>query len=239
MSPLSVAIADFNGDGHQDVAVADACGTDPTCISNGSVGILLGNGDGTLQPRVDYPSTGLDTARLTIGDFNGDRNPDVVAMNAQVTSISVFLGKGDGTLQPGVDYIAGLVPIWATVADFNHDRAQDIAVADELGAEVSVFLNSGGTRTNLSSNPNPSQLNQPVTFTATVIPTLSGYGTPTGLIAFIVDSKQVGKARLVSGSATFTTSSLPAGRHMVRAIYSGDSQYNSNFSTALLQVVKP
>jgi len=48
MFPLSVAVSDFNGDGHADLAIANPCGTDPTCVSPGGVGIMLGNGDGTF-----------------------------------------------------------------------------------------------------------------------------------------------------------------------------------------------
>jgi hypothetical protein len=55
--PLSVALGDFNHDGRPDVAVALPCGTDQTCVSAGAVGVLLGNGDGTLQPIVDYAAT--------------------------------------------------------------------------------------------------------------------------------------------------------------------------------------
>ena len=41
--PGSVAVADFNGDGKQDLAVAE--------LNPGSVSVLLGQGDGTFQVR--------------------------------------------------------------------------------------------------------------------------------------------------------------------------------------------
>jgi hypothetical protein len=44
----SVAVADVNGDGKPDVVVANYC-ADFNCRTNGSVGVLLGNGDGTFQ----------------------------------------------------------------------------------------------------------------------------------------------------------------------------------------------
>jgi Big-like domain-containing protein/VCBS repeat protein len=239
MFPLSVALADFDGDGHPDLAVAQPCGADPTCVSNGAVGILLGNGDGTFQPFVSYLSTGLNTVRLTVGDFNGDHYSDVVALNAQATDITVFLGSGDGTLQPGIDYTVGLVPIWAVVADFNRDRAPDLAVANEFGFDVSVLLNSGGTKMSLTSTPNPSRVGQTVTFTVTVAATLSGYGTPTGTVTFTSGGKTLGTAPLVGGTAAVMSANLPVGRNVVRANYSGDAQYNPNISAPLAQTVKP
>src|SRR5438552_1732439 len=52
--PLEVAVADFNGDGAPDLVLDLPCGTDSSCVSNGGVGVLLGNGDGTFQSVVNY-----------------------------------------------------------------------------------------------------------------------------------------------------------------------------------------
>jgi hypothetical protein len=45
--PWATAVADFNGDGIPDIAVADGV---PTAVS-----ILLGKGDGTFRPQIEYP----------------------------------------------------------------------------------------------------------------------------------------------------------------------------------------
>jgi hypothetical protein len=238
MFPLSVSLADFNADGHPDIAVALPCGTDVTCVSNGGVGVLLGNGDGTFQSVANYASTGLDTARLTVGDFNGDGHADVVATNSQVSDITVFMANADGTLQSGIDYVVSTVPIWVAVADFNRDHALDLAVANELGSALSVLLNSGGTRIALSSTPNPSKAGQPVTFGARVAGSLHGYGVPTGTVTFASGGKALGTAALVKGVATFTTNRLPAGNDQIQATYPGDKQYNPNFSAPIIQRVR-
>src|SRR5947209_1327309 len=47
LSPRSVAVADFNGDGRPDLAVANAGCSE--CNRGGSVSVLLGNGDGSFQ----------------------------------------------------------------------------------------------------------------------------------------------------------------------------------------------
>ena len=71
----AVATGDFNGDGKLDLAVA-AWGTDQ-CDTPGSASILLGNGDGTFQPQVDY-AVGICPISVAVGDFNADGKQDLV-----------------------------------------------------------------------------------------------------------------------------------------------------------------
>jgi hypothetical protein len=54
----SFAVGDVNGDGKPDLVVANQCGNDSSCVttSNGTVGVLLGNGDGNFQTAVTYSS---------------------------------------------------------------------------------------------------------------------------------------------------------------------------------------
>ena len=47
--PISVAIADLNGDGKPDVVVANSNQSSCGDTANGGIGVLLGNGDGTFQ----------------------------------------------------------------------------------------------------------------------------------------------------------------------------------------------
>ena len=58
-----VAVADLNGDGKLDVVVVDRGGS--VCCSNGYVGVLLGNGDGTFAAPVTYP-TGIAPVALLV-----------------------------------------------------------------------------------------------------------------------------------------------------------------------------
>jgi hypothetical protein len=141
--PLTVGVADFNRDGHRDLVLTLPCGTDGTCVTNGGVGVLLGNGDGTFQSVVVYVGLGLDTAILGVGDLNGDRRADVVALDYQTADVTVFLGNGDGTLQPGVSFPVGVNPISVAIADFNGDRATDMAVVCQITNNVVVLLNTG------------------------------------------------------------------------------------------------
>ena len=143
--PLAVEAADFNHDGNPDLVLTLPCGTDTTCVTNGGVGILFGKGDGSFGEVRTYVGTGLDTVRLGVGDFNGDGNPDVVALNYQDGTITVFPGKPDGRLKAGVPFTVGINPLSVTVADFNGDGGTDMAVANQLSDTLSVFLNKRGS----------------------------------------------------------------------------------------------
>ncbi|NUV77848.1 Ig-like domain-containing protein, partial [Streptomyces fungicidicus] len=81
--------------------------------------------------------------------------------------------------------------------------------------------------TTVTSAPDPSLFGQPVTFTATVQPELTGGPVPTGTVDFSVDSVFVGTGSLdANGNAQYTTSDLDVGLHAVEATYQGDVEYD-------------
>jgi len=147
VDPTWVGLGDFNGDGKLDLAVSDQnCANGPPCPP-GFVSILLGSGDGTFQPHVDYQTAqGAEAPNgVAVGDFNNDGNLDLaVAAGAGGggTQVSVLLGNGDGTFQSGVNYTAGLNPAAIATADFNHDGKLDLAVVNNIGS-VSILLGKG------------------------------------------------------------------------------------------------
>ncbi len=94
---------------------------------------------------------------------------------------------------------------------------------------------TGGTATvTLTSTPNPSFVNQSVTFTAVV----SGSGaTPTGSVTFEEGTTSLGTGTLSAGKASLTTAFSSAGSFSIVANYSGDGNYNAASSAPLTQVV--
>jgi hypothetical protein len=109
-SPASIAIADFNGDGELDMAIANSQGI--------GVRVWMGNGDGTFQRGADYP-TAFPTWVIA-ADLNGDGKIDLAAANFLFSSgATVFLGNGDGTFQAGTFYSASDEPRSLAVGDFN------------------------------------------------------------------------------------------------------------------------
>jgi hypothetical protein len=106
------------------------------------VSVLLGNGNGTFQPAVNYAVSY--PRSVAVGDFNGDGKPDLAVANAGSNSVSVLLGNGDGTFQAAVTYAAGNYPRSVAVGDFNGDGKQDLAVATVYGVRV-LLGNGNGT----------------------------------------------------------------------------------------------
>ncbi len=139
--PLEVAVADFNGDEKADLALDLPCGTDSSCVSNGGVGVLLGNGDGTFKTVVTYAATGMDTARAATGFFANPNIPDIVALNYNSSDITVFKGKGDGTFAAGKTFEVGGNPVSVGAGDLNGDGVDDAVVLNEANRNASVLLN--------------------------------------------------------------------------------------------------
>jgi len=121
-TPVAQVAGDFNGDGKADLAVVNQ--------GSNTVSILLGNGDGTFQPKTDY-ATGTTPVGIAVGDFNGDGKVDLAVANLGAKSISILLGSGDGTFLPKTDVPLPLTPYALTVADFNGDGKADIAVTTQ------------------------------------------------------------------------------------------------------------
>jgi VCBS repeat protein len=127
-SPNALVVADFNGDGKPDVAVANGVDSD--------VEILLGNGDGTFRFGSAIDLDGDPTA-IVAGDFNGDGKLDLAVVT---TDICVLLGNGDGTFRLSGFFQPGYS--WSIVtADFNGDGKLDLALA--TGQDVAVLLGNG------------------------------------------------------------------------------------------------
>lgn len=132
--PSSIAVGDFDGDGKLDVAVAgEKCKTGCPILQ-----VLLGSGDGTLQPvRSFFNPTRNQANFVTLGDVNGDGNLDIIVTYSQ-PAISVFLGMGDGNFQAPVNYNnLGLAQTSGlAIGDFNEDGKLDLAVTSFAGVTM-------------------------------------------------------------------------------------------------------
>ncbi len=142
-SDYSVAVADVNGDGKPDIIVANFCTSSQYCTSGlGSVGVLLGNGDGTFQAPVSYASGGDQAVSVAVADVNGDGKPDIIVANNCISgngdectdatgAVGVLLGNGDGAFRAAVTFGSGSdLAVSIAVADVNGDGKPDLLVAN-------------------------------------------------------------------------------------------------------------
>ena len=134
--PAVVIVADFNGDGALDLAVTKSTGF------SGDVAILLGTGDGTFAPHVDYPAASGPYG-LAAADVNGDGKLDLVVATGYSNAVSVYLGNGDGTFKPYVNSTVGTMVQQLSIGDFNGDGKLDMAVVGYNSSSVSVLLGNG------------------------------------------------------------------------------------------------
>ena len=170
-----IVAADFNGDGNLDLLVL---GVDPLSQLL-TYTVLLGNGDGSLQPPLPYTQlTGaFSYSSVIAADFNNDKIPDVVIGGLGYESLAVLIGKGDGTFAaPAYFYDGGDSAL--SVADFNGDGKMDIAAGVSITPDTAILLGNGDG-----------------TFQAAVFPAnLNGFAAN-----FTVDLRNDGKADLIGG----------------------------------------
>ena len=138
--PYSAAIGDFDGDGKNDVAIAD--------LVTGPVIVKLGNGDGTFGDDVAYATGGVGPFIIITYDLNLDGKLDLVCANRGSDNVSVFIGRGDGTFRKPIVASTGMGtgPYSIAVADFNVDGVPDLVTANFMSSTGSVLIGMGDGR---------------------------------------------------------------------------------------------
>src|SRR4051812_41207955 len=134
--PLSLTVADFDFDGHADVAAMN--------YDEGFISVLLSKAGGgfTEAPHV---KVGSHPTQVVAGDFNADGKQDLAASDDDAKTVSVRLGKGDGTFDDAPDITVTRPAIALVVGDFNADGRDDLAISDytPVDPHVSVRLSAG------------------------------------------------------------------------------------------------
>ena len=131
---LSVVVADLNRDGRPDL-VATAY--------YGGMAVLLGNGDGTLQPAQPV-STGGVPYTMALADVDGDGILDLLAGNQGYGGLAVLKGSGTGTFGAPTLYGAGAWSVGGVVvADIDGDGISDVALANATGNAVVILKGQG------------------------------------------------------------------------------------------------
>jgi hypothetical protein len=200
--PLSVKIADLNGDGRLDIVTANA-GVLPNG-SDSNVTVLQGFGNGTFQAAVPYPS-GAQTDFVAVGDFNNDGVPDLAVTNSSTSAaasanIGVLLNPGTTHVQfsapsYNVGEGAGTATITVTRSGTMTNKVTvQFATSDGAATGGSDYTLAAGT---LTFNPGDSTK----TFTIGITNDTLVEGNETVKVTL---SSPTGGATVVNGPATAT-----------------------------------
>lgn len=131
---VDVVVDELSGDDRLDLAIAN---------SNGTVALLRGTGDGSVQGAISIRATNPQCVKAS--DLNLDGVTDLIVCSGSTSaSVTVFLGRGNGTFSPGAQVTTGFGTV-ATVAtgDLNRDGKPDLVTLSPDTDRVAVLLGTG------------------------------------------------------------------------------------------------
>ncbi|WP_179638913.1 NHL domain-containing protein [Tunturibacter empetritectus] len=175
--------------------------------------------------RIDA-STGLITT--VVGDgtqtFSGDNGPPTAASLDSPTATS---------LSPASSL---------TLSDTGNQRIRQVET-QPAGSNITTIAGLGSTTPGALTLTAPSAIAYGTGQLTANLATSTADNTATGSITFLattsVITKTLGTAPLVSNTATFSTTTLPAGAYSLTAIYSGDQTHPSTQSPPLALTINP
>jgi hypothetical protein len=135
--PRKIVLCNLNGDSFTDIALLS--------VNSRGADLHVNNGDGTLTRFATLTTNAYGTARgMALGDFNGDRQDDLVVGYA--ANAVIFLSQPNGSYGLGQPYPVGSSPESIAVGDLNKDGRLDIVTANRSSDDLSVLLGEpGGT----------------------------------------------------------------------------------------------
>jgi hypothetical protein len=138
--PQQLISADFDGDGHADLAMANSLYTNPAQVG---LSVLAGNGDGTFHSSFFANLPGFPRAVIA-ADVNADGVLDLITGEQNILlGLGVWIGNGDGPFQPITRYPTSTGYHQLAAADFDGDSYTDIVVTGMDDSSVTVRRNAG------------------------------------------------------------------------------------------------
>ena len=219
-----LAAADFNQDGKVDLVASTSTGN--------TLAYFMGNGDGTFTPGTVVP-VGAGPYQLALGDFNNDGIPDVASANTgnSATASLTRLSQGSTATLTGLS-----VPGNGTHLAVAHYTG-DLNFAGSTSANTALTALTVATRATLYTSALTIAYGKQEVLTVNVSPYVNGTSATNGeTVYFYSDGKLIGTGTLQSGSATFNTTSLPVGLHLVGAVFAGDNLFAPSLGLNLVNV---
>jgi len=139
--PFEIAIGDLDGDGHQDLAVAN--------FDAGSVSVYRNTGQmvplspQTFEPRIDL-TAGARTTSIEMSDLDADGRLDLLAANAFANNLSLYRNLSQpGSLSFTTQVIlnGGAIPHTVQAADLNRDGRPELLAAAAGSQQLLVYEN--------------------------------------------------------------------------------------------------
>jgi len=165
-------LADFDGDGKPDLAVANYTPSTSTVSVFRNTATLGAITSGSFATKIDL-TAGERPAGVAVGDLDGDGKLDLVVVNQTSNTISVFRNSsnstGSITFSSKVDFATTNNPATLTISDLDADGKPEVIVANNGGSSVSVFKNTSvvgsittgsfAGKQDFTTGPNPIHIN--------------------------------------------------------------------------------
>jgi hypothetical protein len=147
-SPIAIGVGDFNGDADPDLAIATQGFDTITWVPIDTISVMLGQPGGGFGAETRFRALQF-AGDITVGDFNGDADPDLAVLGPGRGVI--LLGKAGGTFGPPTRFESGGQGGGGAIAvgEFNGDGDPDLAVANSGIANnqsnVAILLGEAGS----------------------------------------------------------------------------------------------